>query len=472
MAEPSTGVRRSDVPTQTGWRRHWGLVGGRQLTLVVCLVALMAVGAMAITEWSFQRAGGAMSDLMDSSVSRAAVQTVLTRLTDAESAQRGYLLTDRARYLDPYRHADADVRSALSVLNREYPANSDAHRLVLQVAERAEQKLSEMALSVKLHDEGRHDAWRGILMTDIGRDGMDDIRALTARLLQADNEHIAASQHRVLQTLQIGRWAVLCTTLVILVGGMLYVSNAAALDRAQREHLDAVQQAHDRLEEQVRARTFDIGLVHEHQQAVRDDERLMLARALHDELGGLLTAAKLDIARLRRTVESSHLELLPRVDHLRDILDEGIAVKRRAIEELMPSPLHQLGLSEALQQLVADFRAASSTEVQETIGALELDATRRNVCYQFIKECLQNIRQHANASKVELSVVQSAGEVLLQVHDNGQGFDPEANPRNAFGLKSLRYRLQMLGGQLTVQSAPGQGSHVLARIQVLDSAAL
>ena len=108
-------------------------------------------------------------------------------------------------------------------------------------------------------------------------------------------------------------------------------------------------------------RTAELTDLARHLQTVREDERGFLARELHDELGGLLTAAKLDVARLRKRLDTGQPEVAERIVHLGQTLDAGIALKRRIIEDLRPSSLANLGLQRALEILCEEFAQRSRT---------------------------------------------------------------------------------------------------------------
>ena len=441
--------------------------------LALLLAALLASALIAVSEWSYQRAATAQAARVEQSRSHAAAQTVLARLVDAETAQRGYLLTGRTVYLAPYKDAEADVMAALQLLQNRHPPGAMLSPLIDQVREPAAQRLSELKLTLALYEEGRHEAWRNIVLTDIGRDGMTALREATAALLLVSESISDQTERDVSRALQIGRLAVLATALLGLLGVALYLHKKAALQRANQLHALARQQAQEQLEGQVRARTFDIGLVHQQQQNLRDDERLVLARALHDELGALLTAAKLDITRMRRLAKTGSPEMMARVQHLADTLDEGIAMKRRAVEDLMPSPLHNLGLRQAVEQLVDAFTQRCGLAVEaELADDMVVDATSRNVGYQLVKECLSNIERHAQASAVGLLMRQEDDALHIRISDNGKGFEPLRSNLKSYGLKSLRYRLEMLGGKMDVVSAPGRGAEVSAWVPLNTSSSL
>ena len=182
----------------------------------------------------------------------------------------------------------------------------------------------------------------------------------------------------------------------------------------------------DRLEEQVERRTRELTDLAGHLQRVREDERGHLARELHDELGGLLTAAKLDIARVRKRVEGTGPEVAERIRHLGQMLDAGIALKRRIIEDLRPSSLANLGLQRTLEIQCREFAARSEIRVQADIADLRLDAEHALAIYRVVQEALTNVSKYARASEVQVQLQRTGDRVILRVHDDGCGFDQRA----------------------------------------------
>ena len=206
-----------------------------------------------------------------------------------------------------------------------------------------------------------------------------------------------------------------------------------------------------------------------HLQTVREDERSHLARELHDELGGLLTAAKLDLARMRSRLVQAGPEVAERVTHLHATLDAGIALKRRIIEDLRPSSLDNLGLSPALRILCHEWSAASEIPVEVELEEMSLSAEGSLVVYRLVQEALTNVAKYAHARRVsvKLAMAETEGQALVLVQDNGRGF-AAAQRTPGHGLAGMRFRVASIGGELTVDSAPGRGTTIKARLPLQD----
>jgi len=333
--------------------------------------------------------------------------------------------------------------------------------LVERLNERALEKVSEIAETVGLFDAGAHGSWQGLMMTDIGREKMEAVRRATDVLIGTEERRIAGERAAVYRTLEIGRWTVHALALLSLLAYAFFLRKNSALQRSQVRHAEQLQTERDSLEHQVGQRTTALRQLAGHVVRTRENERAHVARELHDEMGGLLTAMKLEIARLRR-VPDLPATGLERIDGIEDRLNEGIAVKRRIVENLRPSALDQLGLLPALEGLCDDAAAGLGVPVHARLQSVALTADAELTVYRLVQESLTNVRKYAQAREVWVSVIPEGGRVQVAVQDDGQGFDPDAVPPGHHGLLGMRVRVESHGGELRIDSSPGRGTRVQA----------
>ena len=200
-------------------------------------------------------------------------------------------------------------------------------------------KLSELALTIRLHQQGKGGTTREITLSGIGKEQMEGIRALSAELLALETQRVAASRHDIYRTLMLSRIGIAALSGIVLLALFMYLRQRMALTLQQQELQRALQAERDRLEVEVKQRTAQLTELTHHLQTAREDERNRLARNLHDELGALLTSAKLDAARIKSRLAGSAPEALERLAHLVDTLNSSIALGRRIIEDLRwPTP--------------------------------------------------------------------------------------------------------------------------------------
>lgn len=202
-----------------------------------------------------------------------------------------------------------------------------------------------------------------------------------------------------------------------------------------------------------------------HRESVREDERKRIAREVHDELGQLLTALKMDVSLLRMQFRDNP-EVQSRADAMRDMVEKTVRVVRHVATNLRPAALN-LGVAPALEWLAENF--SQRTGIRCTLAFDEecanFDDNIATAVFRIVQEALTNVSRHAKAHSVEISFVLSANVARLQIRDDGCGFEPAAITNQAsFGLLGIRERALMLGGEFNIDSAPGKGTVILVEI--------
>jgi len=428
------------------------------------LAALAALAMFLISESSYQQASSTFESLGQQGVARTTIQQLWRSLTDAETGQRGYLLTGRKEYLKPYNEGIAQVNESLAWLSQYYDREAYTSDLMKQVQLASRNKLSELSETIKLHDDGAEGAWQDLMLSNIGKEQMDTVRKLSAELLTLETGRVAAARASVSQTLRLNRIGVTAMTALSLLALFMYLRQTSALVLQREEQRRVVQAERDQLEIEVARRTDQLTDLARHLQTVREDERMRLARELHDELGALLTAAKLDVARLKSRLGTLTPEVAERIQHLNETLNHGIALKRRIIEDLRPSSLSNLGLVAALEILVTEWSARAEVTAELDLKPAKLRPSGELTVYRLVQEALTNITKYAKASRVQVQLTSDGGMVRVSVRDNGIGFDTEVPRSSAHGLLGMRYRLESENGRMILDSAPGQGTLIEAEL--------
>lgn len=434
------------------------------------LAALTALAMFLISETSYQQASATFATLGQQSLARTTIQELWRSLVDAETGQRGYLLTGRQEYLRPYDLGKVEAAKALSWLETYYADGGYTAKLVARVGQAARAKLSELAETIKLHDTRKDGAWQELMLSNIGSEQMDTVRKVSAELLEFETTRVAIARASVNQTLMLNRIGVTAMTALSLLALYMYLRQTSALVTQREEQRRIVQAERDLLEGEVVRRTDQLTELARHLQTVREDERMHLARELHDELGALLTSAKLDVARLKSRLGTPTVEVAERMQHLNEALNSGIALKRRIIEDLRPSSLSNLGLVAALGILVDEWTAQSEIRVETDLSPVRLRSSGDLTVYRLVQEALTNIAKYAKASHVQVKLAAENGIVHVSVRDNGVGFDTHQQRSSAHGLLGMRYRLETEHGQMVLRSRPGAGTVIEAELpEVADT---
>jgi signal transduction histidine kinase len=433
------------------------------------LAALAALAMLAISEASYQDASTSLDKLGDRADARGRLNDLVKGLLDAESGQRGYLLTNRKEYLRPYNDALGVVHEAIAWLVPYYAQNETTAAVMRDVARESQAKLSELATTIELHDHGVENGWRELMLSDIGKEKMDRVRTLGEQLINFETAQVVVGRKSVYQTLMLSRIGVSAMAALSLLALFMYLRQTETLERTLSAEAERVAGERDRLEIEVAARTVQLKELAQHLQTIREDERSHLARELHDELGALLTAAKLDVARLKsRLAPTATPDALERLAHLNEALNGGIALKRRIIEDLRPSSLSNLGLVAALEILLREFAARSEIGVVDRLEPVELGAAAQLTVYRLVQEALTNIAKYAEASEVIVTLGPvGADKVHVSVRDNGLGFDTSVPRLARHGLIGMRYRVEAEGGTMQLEAAPGAGTLIEATLPAL-----
>lgn len=421
---------------------------------VACaLIAVLTL--IGISELSYDKSMDAMDEVAQAHLTRSHVQRLLRDVLDAETGQRGYLLTGDTMYLEPYKAAIADIGQTQDQLRELLAARQDLAGTLSLLGRTVQRKLAEMDLSIRMKNEGKDEAWRFVLTTEVGKEQMDAIRNSAGRLIDETNQDTARGYAEVRRSLLLTRIGITLVATVAFVAFWLYLRQTAALDQAGQRQQLALQAERDLLNVQVKERTSRLAELATHLQQVREQEREHLARELHDELGALLTAAKLDITRIKARLSGENGDLPARIEHLIETLNSGIALKRRIIEDLRPSSLSNLGLLPALEILTREFAQRSGLSIVTNLEPTELDETIQLTVYRLAQEALTNIARYAQAQNVEINLLSYKDYIIVTVHDDGRGFDPQAVQASSHGLQGMRHRVEASGGHLEINTTQG-----------------
>ena len=441
--------------------RHW-LQKSRTMAVSLPFALLAALVLIGINEAGHMRSQEAVEVMNEGQQTRNAVNRLLQSMLDAETGQRGYLLTGNETYLEPYDKAVVTVQANLDELRNRYLKSPDDLQQFANLSREVSRKLAEMELSLRLRRQGNEDAWKFILHTDVGKEHMQSIRKQAHALIDRSAQTVEDSRHQIVQSLMLSRIGIATVTAIGLLAFYMYLRQARTLQQMNQREQEVLEHERERLEGLVRERTASLSELASHLQQVREDERGFLARELHDELGALLTSAKLDVARLKSKIDHQAPDIAERLKHLNETLNSGIALKRRIIEDLRPSSLSNLGLTAALEILTREHAEGAGIEVETNLEAVELTEATQLTVYRLVQEALTNISKYAKAKKVLVTVHGYPTHVAVQVRDDGAGFDPAGVGPTSHGLAGMRHRVEAAGGRLTITSSPDSGTLISA----------
>lgn len=201
--------------------------------------------------------------------------------------------------------------------------------------------------------------------------------------------------------------------------------------------------------------------------AAREEERSRIAREIHDELGQKLTVLKMAVARLRRALPRDPENLQSSARGILTSIDELLRTVRDLSTELRPAVLDHLELVDALKWQARDFESRTGIQCRLVcrVDRVTVDPGSKTDLYRVTQEALTNVVRHAGASRVQIQISREAGNLLLEIADNGQGITEEdLNRPNSLGLLGIRERIQALGGTVRLKNAPEGGMKLRIRI--------
>lgn len=434
-------------------------------SFIIPLAMLVAALIVGINEYNYWQSREAKEATEAAQAKRAGILTLLQHALDAETGQRGYILTGDVAYLEPYDKAVTAVGASIAEIRALYINSPGQLDTFAELTRSIMRKLTELDMTIRLRKtSGDSTAWQELLRTGAGREYMQSVRAAAETLVNGATEERNAAMVRIDASLKFSRISVAVAVVLCLLAFFVYVNQSTRLRQAAEDQRNALRRERDRLESLVEDRTSSLAELATHLQNVQESERERLARELHDELGSLLTAAKLDVARAKSKLGSGSGDVLERLAHLTTTLNAGIALKRRIIEDLRPSTLSKLGLVPALEILLREFGERTSVTVVSNLEPVALPADHELTIYRVVQEALTNTAKYANANGVTVTLHQYERHVELTVSDNGVGFDVTARSTVSHGLVGMRHRVHALHGTLTVESAIGSGTRISANV--------
>lgn len=427
------------------------------------VVLALALAAVVVNESTYQHSHFTLARGIALTDARIQAARTLQVLTDAESSARAFLLSDQAADGAAYRQAvqalPAAEEGVFKFLLQVDPGRSVSVATVrAQIGDRL-QTLERWMNLVALGQRGQAQQLAG---SDQGRQRVAELRQEFDQVLERAAAAQEVARGSLYDAMMLNRVALHVMVLLSVLALVLFIRQLRRYDEQQaQEQLQ--------LERQIRARTAELRELAGHLVDAREHERGRVARELHDEMGGLLTAMKLEFARLRR-VPDLPAAARERVAGIEARLNDGIALKRRIVENLRPSSLDQLGLCTALEMLCVDTAANLGIPVRHHLQPVQLDKEAELTVYRLVQESLTNISKYAKAREVVVNLERAGSPsdetAQVTVRDDGVGFNIASVPAGHHGLLGMRVRVESHAGTLTIDSATGRGTVVRAALPV------
>ena len=244
--------------------------------------------------------------------------------------------------------------------------------------------------------------------------------------------------------------------------------------RLAEESLRKSEQHYSRLLKQSRQMQEQLRLLSRQLLSAQEEERKKISRELHDVIAQTLTSINIRLATLKKQAALNTRGLERSISRTQQLVKHSVNIVHRFARELRPTALDDLGLIPALHTFMKHFRAETGIRVSlSAFAAVEqANGDKRTVLYRVAQQALTNVARHAQATRAEVKIQKLGGAICMTIRDDGKGFQEErvlhAKKSKRLGLLGMRERLEMVGGNFTITSAPGKGTTVLAQIPLVD----
>ena len=407
-------------------------------------------------------------------VNIATLHQLKADLFEAESAQRGYMLTKRAEYVEPFNIALNRARANVELSEKLVIDTSSRTNQVIEldwlkaINASIEAKSAEMLLTIRLVEANKIEEANQVLNLDLGRLQMKKFVQQTDKLIKQQNADVDSMIEKRRSTVVLARisvigGALLLIFLVVLVIKQL-LNELAVKSQLQQQVVKENEIYEGKLFQQtklLRSLTLDY-------QADVERERQKLSRELHDELGSIFTATKMDIAWVIKKITASAPDIAEKLKKTSSYVDQGIQFQRHIVQELHPAMLTTFGFWPALNSLVTD--AAERNNWQLTLNLpdenIKLNETISLVVYRIVQETLNNAHKYAKATAVSVDIIVDEHHIKLEIQDNGVGMDMQQQKQTTHGLTGMRHRVLAIGGHFEISSEPGKGVLTRALIPI------
>lgn len=251
--------------------------------------------------------------------------------------------------------------------------------------------------------------------------------------------------------------------------GEVYGICGICIDITSRKQLEEnLRLFNEQLEAEVKERTKQLRQLAAHLNNIREEERILISREIHDELGQQLTVIKMDISWLNKKLATTDPSITRKISQIINLVNDAVITVRRIASQLRPGVLDDLGLTAAIEWQLHELEKRTGIKTvffSDEIPA-ELPETVKTGMFRILQESLTNVARHADATQVQAEIKHIDNRLVLRIQDNGKGFDSSKAARKTLGLLGMKERAIVMGGKYSISSSPGAGTTVLIDVAV------
>ncbi len=449
------------------------MLGGRTIAML-CAALIIAIASVIFSDNWIVSLNRQFEVIRLVRVNIATLHQLKADLFEAESAQRGYMLTKRVEYVAPFNDALNSARANVKLSEKLVTDTSTDLNQVIElewlkaISASIEAKSAEMLLSIRLVEDNKIEEANQVLNLDLGRIQMNKFVVQTDKLIKQQVADVDVMIEKRWATARLARISVIGGALLLILLVVLVIKQLLNELSVKSQLQQQVVKENEIYEKKLQQQTKLLRSLALDYQADVERERQKLSRELHDQLGSIFTATKMDIAWVIKKITATAPEIAEKLKKTSSYVDQGIQFQRHIVQELHPAMLTTFGFWPALNSLISD--AAERNNWQLTLNLpdenTKLDETISLVAYRIVQETLNNANKYAKASAVSVDVIVDEQHIKLEVQDNGVGMDTTLEKEKTHGLAGMRHRVLAIGGHFEIISEPGKGVLTRALIPI------
>lgn len=435
-------------------------------TVALLTVSLLLAAAMLVVNDRFIVSTREKTDVL-SMLDELLLETwkVQSNLAIAESSQRGYLLTRSDNYFEPYDDATGQISQQLQNINTllnhtNLVKHAEIQSTMNELMSSISKKSAEMSVTIDFAKKRQFDKALAVVRLDSGIKESHNIEVLSRRFEQQVLAYRVELEDRRNTMRRMMRWFVMACPLIF-VSLVVLVIRRLLRELAEKANLYVrLTDENAEYERNIQRMTTTLQRQALQAQTNVERERYQLSRELHDELGSLLTAIKMDISWAIKHLKEDMPQVTEKLKKNNQYLDRSINFKREIVQNLHPSMIKSFGLIASLQNLLNEAGGRNQWQLDVIMPDQEMliNETLSLIIYRLVQESLNNCSKYAKATQVSVHLMHDEQYIKLEIADNGIGFDMNSLTTANTGISGMRNRVESIGGHYEVTSAPGQGT--------------
>lgn len=435
-------------------------------TVALLTVSLLLAAAMLVVNDRFIVSTREKTDVL-SMLDELLLETwkVQSNLAIAESSQRGYLLTRSDNYFEPYDDATGQISQQLQNINTllnhtNLVKHAEIQSTMNELMSSISKKSAEMSVTIDFAKKRQFDKALAVVRLDSGIKESHNIEVLSRRFEQQVLAYRVELEDRRNTMRRMMRWFVMACPLIF-VSLVVLVIRRLLRELAEKANLYVrLTDENAEYERNIQRMTTTLQRQALQAQTNVERERYQLSRELHDELGSLLTAIKMDISWAIKHLKEDMPQVTEKLKKTNQYLDRSINFKREIVQNLHPSMIKSFGLIASLQNLLNEAGGRNQWQLDVIMPDQEMliNETLSLIIYRLVQESLNNCSKYAKATQVSVHLMHDEQYIKLEIADNGIGFDMNSLTTANTGISGMRNRVESIGGHYEVTSAPGQGT--------------